>query len=133
MEKHGNYLVIKDVNKLPYPREVILESICRQFPKYKKSPMGDHMEVAIMHLAAYQEGVGVEDLTLTDPAVNTNKLRQTLKDSEKFSQKEQFEFTLEVAQKITSYRYSDNKKKYDYFDKLREEDEKLFLEKLGAY
>ena len=53
---------IRDVEKLPYPREVILGSLIRKWKVAEDQEEKDILERGGYSLAFYQEGVGVEDL-----------------------------------------------------------------------
>ena len=65
MEEDDSFVVFKDVKKLPYPREVILKSLCRQISITKNDKLCEQMKVGLLFLASYQEGVGDENLYMS--------------------------------------------------------------------
>jgi hypothetical protein len=126
-EDNGGFSTIKDVVKLPYQKEVILKSICRQFPIKKNYVLRDHMKAGLLYLASYQEGVGVEDLH-----PGGFDFSHHAKDLDKFSKEEQLKFTEKLLSKMNFKEIDEQKKKYDRFNKLCEEDQKIFYDKIGC-
>jgi len=126
-EDDGGFNTIKDVKKLPYPKEVILESFCRQFSIEKNDKLRDHMKVGLLFLAYYQEGVGVENLQY-----GGFNLPREAKDLSKFSEEEQRRFAEQLISKINFKEVDEEKKKYERFKKLCEKDQKMFYDKIGC-
>jgi len=101
---------IKDVSKLPFPSEVILESLMRKWKIAENQKEKDILESAGYSLAFYQEGVGLEDLHMV--GMDTEK-------TEEFSKEED---GMLLAKKLDSDEVKEHRKKWEHFNKLCEKD-----------
>ena len=114
---------IRDVSKLPYPREVILDSFCREYPleeddeKYRNS-----MKIMVMELGDYQEGVGVEDLSMMgfDGKRFSDELNKFPKEKqpELFMDKLENKNTGEQRNKYKSFKKSCDRDKESFYNKM---------------
>ncbi len=105
---------IKDVSKLPFPKNEIIESLTREWKRAKGHDRKEILETGAYHLAFYQEGVGVEDLYMT--GMDTKKY---MKEVEKFPKEEQ---GMLLVKKLNSEEVKEHKKKWEHFNKLCEKD-----------
>ena len=137
MEEDEDLTVFKDVKKLPYPREVILESLCRQISITKNDKLFDHMKVGLLFLASYQEGVGDENLHM-----GGFDIRQLLGSAKEFTPEQIRELPAEEASKLMknfTEKFTENseaiehqKKQYEHFKKLCEKDQEEFYNLIGC-
>jgi hypothetical protein len=137
MEEDDSFVVFKDVKKLPYPREVILKSLCRQISIIKNDKLCEQMKVGLLFLASYQEGVGDENLYMSG-----FDIQQLIGKTAKEYTPEQLrelpaEETSKIAKKFTE-NFTENseaiehqKKKYEHFKKLCEKDQVEFYNLIG--
>jgi hypothetical protein len=70
---------IMDASKLPFPREVILESFCREYLWEEDENMQCTMRNMVTYLADYQEGVGVENLEMMGGIYGNNYMDELKK------------------------------------------------------
>ena len=134
MEEEESFVVFKDVKKLPYPREVILKSLCRQISITKNDKLCDQMKVGLLFLASYQEGVGDENLYMS--GFNIQQLIE--KTAKEYPPEQLRELPAEETSKIMK-KFTENseaiehqKKKYQHFKKLCEKDQVEFYNLIGC-
>ena len=134
MEEDDSFVVFKDVKKLPYPREVILKSLCRQISITKNDKLCDQMKVGLLFLASYQEGVGDENLYMS--GFNIQQLIE--KTAKEYTPEQLRELPAEETSKIMK-KFTENseaiehqKKKYQHFKKLCEKDQVEFYNLIGC-
>jgi hypothetical protein len=119
---------IKDVSKLPFPRESILGSLIREWKVAENQEEKDILERGGYYLAFYQEGVGVEDLHMI--GMDTDKymkeigmdMVKDMKELEKIPKEEREGKGMLFAKKLDSDEVKENKKKWEHFNKLCEKD-----------
>ena len=120
---------IMDASKLPFPREVILESLCKLYSEHNNDAERGVTKMGILSLANYQEDVG-EDLWPAGFDI--------LKDAPKFEEfddltDEQKELIAQkTIQNFNKSEVEEKRKKWERLDKLRKRDIKIFYEKIGA-
>ncbi len=105
---------IKDVSKLPFPSEVILESLMREWKIAENQKEKDILESAGYSLAFYQEGVGLEDLHMV--GMDTEKMEELSKEED----------GMLFAKKLDSDEVKEHRKKWEHFNKLCEKDRIIF-------
>ena len=105
---------IKDVSKLPFPSEVILESLMREWKIAENQKEKDILECAGFDLAYYQEGVGLEDLHMV--GMDTEKMEELSKEED----------GMLLAKKLDSDEVNEHGKKWEHFNKLCEKDRIIF-------
>ena len=138
MEEDDSFVVFKDVKKLPYPREVILKSLCRQISITKNDKLCEQMKVGLLFLASYQEGVGDENLyrigsdiqqliEKTAKEYTPEQLRELPADETSKIMKKFIEKSTENSEAIEH-----QKKKYEHFNKLCEKDQVEFYSLIGC-
>jgi hypothetical protein len=123
---------IKDVSKLPFPSEVILESLMREWKIAENQKEKDILESAGYSLAFYQEGVGLEDLHMV--GMDTDKyMKETgmdkvkdMKEFEKIPKEEREGKGMLFAKKLDSDEVKEHRKKWEHFNKLCEKDRIIF-------
>jgi len=123
-EKEGTG--IKDASKLPFPREVILESFCREYLWEEDEDMQCTMRNMVTYLADYQEGVGVENLDMMGGIYGNNYMDEL----KKFPDEEQMKL---FAEKILSKENVEKEKKYEEFKKLVDRDRDIFHDKMVTF
>jgi hypothetical protein len=119
---------IKDVSKLPFPSEVILESLMREWKIAENQKEKDILESAGFDLAFYQEGVGLENLHMV--GMDTDKyMKETgmdkvkdMKEFEKIPKEEREGKGMLFAKKLDSDEVKEHRKKWEHFNKLCEKD-----------
>ena len=137
MEEDDSFVVFKDVKKLPYPREVILKSLCRQISITKNDKLCDQMKVGLLFLASYQEGVGDENLYMSG-----FDIQQLIESAKEYTPEQLMELPAEEKSKIAknfTEKFIDNseaiehqKKKYEHFKKICEKDQEEFYNLIGC-
>ena len=119
---------IKDASKLPFPREVILESLCRLYSEKDNAERGV-AKTGILMLADYQEDVG-EDLWPDGFDI----LKDVSEWNDDLTEEQQELITQKALQnfKENESGFEEKRKKWELFDKLRKRDIKIFFEKIDA-
>ena len=64
-EKNPLGATIRDTSKLPYPKDVLFDAFCKEYPLEKDEKMQSIMRCMVMELSRFQEGIGQEDLHAT--------------------------------------------------------------------
>ncbi len=105
---------IKDVKKLPFLKETILESLMREWKIAENQKQKDILECAGLDLAYYQEGVGLEDLHMV--GMDTEKMEELSKEED----------GMLLAKKLDSDEVNEHRKKWEHFNKLCEKDRIIF-------
>jgi hypothetical protein len=138
MEEDDSFLVFKDVKKLPYPREVILKSLCRQISITKNDKHCEQMKVGLLFLASYQEDVGDENLYMSgfdkQQLIKESAKEYTPEQLRELSAEETSKFMKKFTEKFTdnSEAIEHQKKKYEHFKKLCEKDQEEFYNLIGC-
>jgi hypothetical protein len=115
---------IKDVSKLPFPKNEILESFTREWKRAEGQDRKQVLETGAYFLAFHQEGVGAEDLYMA--GMDTKKYMEEV---ENFPKEEQ---GMLLAKKLTSDEVKEHKKRWEHFNKQCEKDLTRIMETITA-
>lgn len=113
-EKNPLGATIRDASKLPYPKDLLFDAFCKEYPLEKDEKMQTIMRCMVMELSRFQEGVGEEDLHAT--GIDVTKLDLKNLDA------------MAVAKQIASK--DDEINKYRELSKLAEKEAEVYINEL---